>query len=106
MFTRRKNLIARQLEKHGCIELAAKIRKRKGIGRQIEPTGSLNGFRSYNPYRRVLSALVSSGLKGTGVEHTRRAVDIAFSSAGLTIRQNEREILAHMLEKGNLRKIK
>jgi len=104
MFRTRKSWVIQRLEERGCTHLAAKLHQDRGIGRQFEPAGSLNGFQVHNPHRHVLSALITGGLKGAGVEQVRRTVDIAFRSAGLTIRQSERDILAHMLVKGELRR--
>jgi hypothetical protein len=100
----RRGWIIQRLEERGCTHLAAKLHKARGIGRQFEPAGSLNGCRIENPHRRVLSALITGGLEGAGVEQVKRTVDIAFRSVGLTIRQSERDILAHMLIKGELRR--
>jgi len=93
-----------QLEEYGCTDLAGKIRKQQGIGRQFEPSGSLNGSRLPNRYRRVLYVLITGGLERAGTEQARRTVDIAFKSAGLTIVQGERDILAHLLVNGHLRR--
>jgi len=104
--TRQRELLIQQLENYGCVVLANNLRQNRGIGRSFEPAGSLNGFHVANPHRRVLSTLITSGLEGAGVEQVKRAVDISFKSSGLTIRQSERDILARMLDKGELRKPK
>jgi hypothetical protein len=104
MSKRRASRIIQRLERRGCTHLAERLHKDRGIGRQFEPAGSLNGFRIHNPHRRALSALITGGLEGAGVEQARRTVDIVFRSTGAAIRQSERDILAHMLVKGELRR--
>ena len=85
---------ASMLEQFGCEQIATGLAPTRGIGRQRNSTGSLNGFHKDNPYLEAVQKLVGADLADKPFEYARRTVDTVFKEKTLNnINQDQRNVL-------------